>query len=677
MYRRRISVSIVVLCLGFGVLLAGAPDTARAQAGFLDNELLLRETMDRLGLAQAELLELDPLDAAFDEAPGEIAVPLRLEAGVVTLHLERHSVRALDFRLLVQGEDGEIVETPAIGPRTYRGWVEGRPQWRAAASLTPEGGLRALVDAGEDGLLAVQPVLDAVPGARPTVHVAYRSADIFPLENFRCGIPDVPPEDDLGHHGSNGMAPATVGNVKLCEIAFDADREFYVLNGSDVNATVLDIEGVVNAVAFIYQRDAEITYAITSVLVRTSEPDPYGTTDPATLLYDFRDEWNAHQGGVQRDVAHLMTGKDLDDSVIGIAFIGVICSSTSGYGLSQSRFTTNIVYRTALTAHETGHNWSATHCSGGDCRIMCPGLGGCSGDVTAFGGLAKLEITTHRNSRTCLSEIEAPLAAPFVDTFPSSDIDEGKWADIVRAAVADIGQNEPTQPWALNLDALGNGANDDDSLRTKPLLLAGTVPVTVSYCTEARGVDNGEKLFFEYWGTDAAWHPLETVVSDGTTEDFFTFRHHRLTGSTLHDDFRLRIRCDVNNALDEWFVDDVCIAKAPVLVTLTPHATQVGRGAYLYFDAGVTNTTTQPQSGEAWIDLVAPDGSPLFAGGNPKIGPKPFSLNGSQSRTKSNLKIVIPAGATPGPGYKMIAILGDSATNLVSCVHEFSFEVTP
>src|SRR5678815_6030140 len=93
------------------------------------------------------------------------------------------------------------------------------------------------------------------------------------------------------------------------------------------------------------------------------------------------------------------TGKELDGSVIGIAQLSVICNKSSAYGLSQSKWTTSMLYRAGLTAHEIGHNWSATHCDGiGDCSIMCSGIGGCSGDVNNFGASEKNQILAKKNA---------------------------------------------------------------------------------------------------------------------------------------------------------------------------------------------------------------------------------------------------------------------------------------
>ena len=113
-----------------------------------------------------------------------------------------------------------------------------------------------------------------------------------------------------------------------------------------------DIEKILIGVEAIYGDQVEILYEIGTIIVRTAEPDPYTSSNPSTLLNQFDAHWSSQQQGVQRDIAHLFTGVNLDGSVIGIAKLGVICSQNNGYGLSQSKYTSSLLLRTRLTAHE-------------------------------------------------------------------------------------------------------------------------------------------------------------------------------------------------------------------------------------------------------------------------------------------------------------------------------------
>jgi hypothetical protein len=78
------------------------------------------------------------------------------------------------------------------------------------------------------------------------------------------------------------------------------------------------------------------------------------------VLSEFEGYWNANLSGVDRDAAHLWTGKDIDGDVIGSAEIGAICSRPEkAYGFSQRVFDADV--EVDVTAHEIGHNFGATH----------------------------------------------------------------------------------------------------------------------------------------------------------------------------------------------------------------------------------------------------------------------------------------------------------------------------
>jgi hypothetical protein len=349
------------------------------------------------------------LCAAFDVAAAtvqELAVPAVTPPGAFTvdvvfggkprtLDLQLVELRAPGYRLIAAGDAGprDLPWTPCT---TFRGYVADDAGSVVAAAC--EGGsLRAVIRLGDGATVAVQPVRDVVPGAGPAAHVVYRAADNAALP-FRCGVTATAP------------APPSVqgpDGTFTCEIACEADYQFFQRNGGNATATQNDVLAVVNAVQAIYQNDLLIHYTVTAVLVRTSSAaNPYTTSDPNGLLGQFRAEWNTNQGAIVRDVAHLFTGRNMSQAsggVIGIATLSSICLLSNGYGVSQSRYTTNMTQRTGLTAHELGHNWGADHCNAApDCRIMCASLGGCSGVLTSFSPGERAQITPLRDAAPCL-----------------------------------------------------------------------------------------------------------------------------------------------------------------------------------------------------------------------------------------------------------------------------------
>ncbi len=353
----------------------------------------------------------------FDHRDGVVTTNVLLDGTLRRLELRPHDLRAPDFKLLVDDGKG-LTEVPAPPSVTYRGRVAGVDAAPVAASLIA-GRLTATVHV--DGkTFGIQPLHDALPGSPADLHLVYR-ASAYDGPQYTCGVTDfmqrrlsVPPPP-------SGLVTTTrTGTIDVCEIALDADEPYYRQLGGSTTAVQNDLMTVMNAIDVIYQRDCEITYTITAIIVRTTPT--YFASQPSDLLNAFSYRWNNQHTGVQRDVAHLFTGRALTSSVIGIAELGVVCAIASAYALSWSRYTTNFSARVALTAHELGHNWAANHCNtSSSCAIMCSRLGGCSGILTGFSPAVAAGILAFRNTLFCVPSSGPPptLTSATPSTTPS------------------------------------------------------------------------------------------------------------------------------------------------------------------------------------------------------------------------------------------------------------------
>jgi hypothetical protein len=390
-----------------------APPVGIEQPGAVDRDLFARVARQS-GVTRADVQALAPAPAL--RQPWTLSVTIDGQPRV--LDLQPATVRAPGMVAHTVGADG--VRRAIVAPQegTYQGTVIGLPGSVAHVSIVATG-LRGIIDTADGHRWFMQPALDALPNeALPEgLHVVHRADHLSPLAQAAdCGGAIEPDPEQLALMGRPKGSPATAC-VRELQLALEADAPFYVANGESTPNTIADMESVINAMNAIYQRDIGVITVITSTLVRerpdatTPATDPYTTTVAGTLLSQFRSWWQSNQTGTPRDLAHLFTGREIDGSTIGIAYVNAMCGSFA-YGVSQSRFSGTFSRRVALTAHEIGHNLSASHCNGDtDCAIMCSGLGGCSGNVTRFGTRSVNSIRANLPGYTCMSAISAPTPA--------------------------------------------------------------------------------------------------------------------------------------------------------------------------------------------------------------------------------------------------------------------------
>lgn len=371
--------------LGLALALAASTPKAQLPTG-LDAGMCAA-----LGVRDFEIQDLRlPADL-----PDAFQVDLRFEGVDYPLVLRRSAkIRTASFEVIEVGADG--VERPMSVPppsRTYRGVARGHVGIEVAASLEWGGLYVTLV--GPDGVFChVQPAVDLVPGLAPTLHVAHRPA---PLPVGSCGVLD---------HGTQperqGAASASRnGEVLLAEIAFDCDHDFYQFKGRSTAAVIADVERTLDAANVVFERDVALFHGITTIIVRTAEPDPYSGNDAGTILgTQFRGEWNSNQTGVRRDVAHFVTSRAMGN-ILGLAYVGVVCNASTAYALS--RFGSSAGQNANVLTHELGHNWNCPHCLD-TCDVMC----GC-GTAGGFGPNDQAQIAAFVATRGCLERRDRGL----------------------------------------------------------------------------------------------------------------------------------------------------------------------------------------------------------------------------------------------------------------------------
>jgi len=433
--------SLLLICaLCFELLARGvasasgpSPDVSAAAAAFVPATAVIAATAaspvarDTLATAFREVSEQSLAVPAGN--PDRFFVQLTLDGHQRTLELQRHSIRARSFTLLVlddatSGVPREV-DPPAV--RTYRGRVAGVADSSVAASLV-DGRLSATIHLDE-ATFVVEPIEKLAPDrAAEATHIVYRGADVIPAPG-ECGSDSLDAVEVEPPAAEGGIAGAS---MSLAEIVIDVDYEFFQVNGSSVPQTVADVELVMNSVDEVFRRDVNIGYIITTLLIRTSAAESYTEQEIYARLCKFREVWNQPPLKlIRRDIAHHLAGAVLSGGPIGIAWRPGVCNPTGtpststcvagatngslGYGISETFYqgpTTALFRRVGLTAHELGHNWNAVHCNdegAENCHIMCStinGCGGIAGDNLKFDPSSIQQMTSYAANISCTPPIE-------------------------------------------------------------------------------------------------------------------------------------------------------------------------------------------------------------------------------------------------------------------------------
>jgi hypothetical protein len=83
-------------------------------------------------------------------------------------------------------------------------------------------------------------------------------------------------------------------------------------------------------------------------------------TEPSSLLSELRALRRGTSRLNSRGLTHLFTGRDLDGTTVGIAYLDSLCDREFGAGLSEARNRSAWI-ESLIAAHEIGHNFGAVH----------------------------------------------------------------------------------------------------------------------------------------------------------------------------------------------------------------------------------------------------------------------------------------------------------------------------
>ncbi|MEM7517570.1 MAG: zinc-dependent metalloprotease, partial [Planctomycetota bacterium] len=290
------------------------------------------------------------------------------------------------------------------------------------------------------------------------------------------------PQPSLIVPGAEIDANVTVAD---CRLAIETDTQFFDKFGSVGDATTYVTE-LIAAVSDRYLTDVQTTFSIAYLGIYSSGTDPWSTPDvpgnTSQMLNEFVAAWSPNTSAgwpASADLAHFLSGASIGG---GRAYVGVICSQTSGFAVSGLNGNSNwatfptqaswLNWDFVVVAHELGHNFNARHT-----HWYCPPIDQCSSDNcnstqvcqtstimsychTCPGGLANIDLEFHpfianemrqRVNASCLGD--ADLSAGGQVTYqvrfrPTS----GPGA---KSAVLEVTHDAPNAPSPFTLNLTG------------------------------------------------------------------------------------------------------------------------------------------------------------------------------------------------------------------------------
>lgn len=381
----------------------------------------------------AERVEFD--DAAVRADTGRAAPAVAAPERIRT----RFDAYGRRFELSLERNDrllGSAVRDAGT-PRVYRGELAGvSGSW---VRLTVAGGRRyGMVWDGRD-LYVIEPAADAsasLVGPAPAsgdAPVVYRLADtLAPPGAAQCGAISLPgtaaPAAALparsgldayralvGELQDAASTPATAGvtATKRLQVSAVADFEYGQAVGiaaarDRIIARFNNIDGI-----FASQTGVQIELA-SPVRVFDTKTQPFSSTSASALLGEvgtYRQSLAAQSASEAGGLTHLVTGRNLDGTTVGIAYIGALCSTRFGVSLSEGQNS----FGDLIAAHEIGHNFGAPH----DGEVPADGgTNACQSVAQEF--LMAPRINGSRNFSQCSLDQIAPQVARAACLLPAN-----------------------------------------------------------------------------------------------------------------------------------------------------------------------------------------------------------------------------------------------------------------
>ena len=389
----------------------------------------------------------------------------------------------------------------------------------------------------------IEPVYHMLDVRSNDEFVLYNTKDIIEQKDYKCGYEfDIAENNRIKKNTEENIGQRRSGECLLINYNTASDWSMRTKYGSNSGVENHNI-GVLNDVQTNYDNEFadEIQFLMNQQIISTcSTCDPWtNSTDAEVLLGSFR-SWAINNGfSVAHDLAGLWTNRNMDGGTVGIAYVGVLCS-TYKYHVLQD-FSSNGDFIRVMAAHEIGHNFSAGHDAAGSGFIMAPSVN----NTNTWSAASKNSIQNEYNSAGCLQN------CPGGGNFPVADFSFNVISTCVPGQVqySDISSNSTSRTWsfpggtpststALNpvvnynsvgtygatLTAFNSSGNSNAITKNNIIVIEGfpNVNFTVDIsgrnivCTYTGGPVNAYFWEFGDGNTSMFQNPSHTYLADGT-----------------------------------------------------------------------------------------------------------------------------------------------------------------
>ena len=276
-----------------------------------------------------------------------------------------------------------------------------------------------------------------------------------------------------------------------------ADYEYFQVAGSAQSARNRIIE-ILNNVDGIFSAQVGIQIELAADVTVFQDPaDPFSSSVGKDLLTELSAYRESQPSLRSTGVTHLVTGRDLDGSTVGIAFIGSICLARFGASISQGVSTLTSL----VAAHEIGHNFGAPH----DGEAADPGepVNPCASTPRTFLMAPQLN-GSDQFSQCSLAQIEPQVRAA------SCILPVATTADVALATDAGTLSATSGQPFALAASVSSRGPADATSVQ-----LTFALPSGLSAIDGA--ASNGGSCATQAGGIACTWPILGAGVTSAVT----------------------------------------------------------------------------------------------------------------------------------------------------------------